>query len=403
MGDPSPLAPLLVAGASGAAGLAAGWWWRARWERTERSGSGRGPGGTGGPGRTQRRPRRPAPGQPWPLPPHQLRDWLETVPQGWVVLAPDGTIASLNQRAEQLLDLEQGLALLGRPLAVLGPETDVTHLVELARHKGRIQRGSWLRGSGSLELRVMPGRDGWVALLLEGRNPLDRQLQRQEDWVSDVAHELRTPITALMLVGDSLAARVEGPPSLLVDRLQRELRRLQELVSDLLDLSRLENTPVAEGNRQQAIDPRDVLGSVWSMLEPLAQARAVPLEVSPGREQAVRVAVEPARLHQALLNLLDNALRYSPDGRPIVVSFEERDRWCLIGVRDHGPGLSDSDLRRMFERFYRGDPARARAPRVGSGLGLAIVQQIALSQGGMVRARNHADGGAQLELLLPRA
>ena len=79
------------------------------------------------------------------------------------------------------------------------------------------------------------------------------------------------------------------------------------------------------------------------------------------------------------------------------------DRWCLISVRDHGPGLSSSDLERMFERFYRGDPARARAPRVGSGLGLPIVHQIALSQGGLVRARNHPDGGAQLELLLPRA
>jgi two-component system phosphate regulon sensor histidine kinase PhoR len=384
----APALSLLLALAGGAA---AGWWLRGR-AASQRA------------GRASRLPRlRPQPGEPWPLPPLQLRHWLEALPQGWLVLAPDGSIASLNPRAEQLLRLDQTLALLGQPLAALDPGDDVLHLVALARDKGRPQRGSWLRPGASLELRVLPGSEGWVAVLLEGRNPLQRQLERQEAWVSDVAHELRTPITALMLVGDSLASRVEGQQRLLVERLQKELSRLQELVSDLLDLSRLENTPVAELNGQGAIDPRDVLGSVWSTLEPLASERLVRLQVSPGRDQARLAAVDPARLHQALLNLLDNALRYSPSDSTIEVSLELRDRWCLIGVRDHGPGLSASDQKLMFQRFYRGDPSRARAPRVGSGLGLAIVQQIALSQGGLVRASNHSEGGALLELLLPRA
>lgn len=366
-------------------GVAMGWWLR-------------------GQQRQQRRLRNhPGPGDPWPVPATEMRGWLEALPQGMLVLAPDGTIASLNQRAEQLLRLDQGLAVLGRPLAQLEPGEDVSHLVDLARDSERPQRGSWLRSCGTLELRVLPGSGGWVAVLLEGRNPLQSQLERQEAWVSDVAHELRTPITALMLVGESLGDRIVGPERQLVSRLQRELRRLQELVSDLLVLSRLENTPVAEARRQSAIDPRDVLGSVWQTLEPLAAERQVRLTVQPGRDQARRAAVDPARLHQALLNLLDNALRYSPDAGVISVRVEQRDRWCLIGVHDQGPGLSEQDLQRLFERFYRGDPSRARAPRVGSGLGLAIVQQIALSQGGLVRARNHPDGGAVLELLLPRA
>ena len=381
-----------------AGGGAAGWLLRGRWSRARRSGP------------AQRQPRHRSAGGPWPLPPEQLRQWLEDLPQGWLVLAPDDSLSALNPRAEQLLDLQRDLALpalavLGQPIATLGPSDDVRHLVALARDKGLPQRGRWQRPDGDLELRVLPGSEGWIAVLLEGRNPLQRQLQRQEAWVGDVAHELRTPITALMLVGDSLAARLEGQPQaqLLVERLLKELRRLQELVADLLALSRLENTPVAEANRQSAVDPRDVLGSVWAVLEPLASQRGVGLSVNPGRDQARLAAVDPARLHQALLNLLDNALRYSPDGSRIEVNLEHRDRWCLISVRDQGPGLSASDLERMFERFYRGDPARARAPRVGSGLGLPIVRQIALSQGGLVRARNHPEGGAQLELLLPRA
>jgi two-component system phosphate regulon sensor histidine kinase PhoR len=367
-------------------GVGLGWWLRERREP-----------------RRRRRSATPGPGEPWTVPPSQLRGWLEALPQGLLVLAPDDSLASLNQRAEQLLQLEQGLALLGQPLALLEPGEDVSHLVALARASDRPQRGSWLQPGGSLELRVLPGSGGWVAVLLEGRNPLQSQLERQEAWVSDVAHELRTPLTALMLVGESLADRIEGPLQPLVMRLQRELRRLQELVNDLLVLSRLENTPVAEARRQSSLDPRDVLGSVWATLEPLAMERRVRLQVHPGRDQARWSAVDPARLHQALLNLLDNALRYSPDDGTITVTIEHRDRWCLIGVHDQGPGLSEVDLQRLFQRFYRGDPSRARAPRVGSGLGLAIVQQIALSQGGLVRARNHPEGGAVLELLLPQA
>lgn len=377
----------LMIGLPLAAGMGVGWWLRPRWQS-----------------RHERRRWQPQqPGAAWPIPAHQLREWLDDLPLGCLVLAPDGSLASINPRAEQLLDLDAGMPRLGQLLSGLEPGDDVLHLVALARDKGQVQRGSWRRDGGSLELRILPGRDGWVALLLEGRNPLQRQLQRQEAWVSDVAHELRTPLTALMLVGDSLAARVEGQPGLLVERLQRELRRLQELVNDLLVLSRLENTPMTEAPLPGAVDPRDVLGGVWTMLETLAEPRGVHLRVTPGREQARLAAVEAGRLHQALLNLLDNALRYSPDGSTIEVDLLERDRWCLIAIRDHGPGLSRRDLEQMFQRFYRGDPARARAPRVGSGLGLAIVQQIALSQGGLVRARNHPEGGALLELLLPRS
>jgi two-component system phosphate regulon sensor histidine kinase PhoR len=155
------------------------------------------------------------------------------------------------------------------------------------------------------------------------------------------------------------------------------------------------------------VDPAALINRVWSTLEPLASERGVQLQVEAaqhsGGDGPDLAAIDPARFHQALLNLLDNALRYSPDQASIDVGISARNRWCMVSVRDHGPGLSDTDLERMFQRFYRGDPSRARSPRSGSGLGLAIVQQIALSQGGMVRASNHPDGGALLELLVPRA
>lgn len=368
--------PLLTA----AAGLAMGWHWR---------------------GRRPPRPRTAPSPRPGPSD-QQLREWIDAVPQGWLAIAPDDTIASANPRAESLLGCDLGAGLTGLALANLEPGDEVMHLIELSRQKGISQRGRWGTGPCQLDLRVLPGRYGWVGLLLQDANLLDTQLQAQERWVSDVAHELKTPLTALMLVGDSLASGAEGRQAVLVERLQRELLRLQVLVSDLLDLTRLDNAAPGDADSSgAALDPRDVLGNVWATLEPLAQERDVGLVVSPGRDQARLALVDPGRLHQALLNLLENALHYSPDGTAIDVTLEQRDRWCLITVRDHGPGLSEADLERMFQRFYRGDPSRARSRRSGSGLGLAIVKQIALAEGGLIRASNHPEGGAVLELLLP--
>ena len=338
-----------------------------------------------------------------PIPDLQLREWISAAPQGWLVLDGANRIEIMNERAESLLVRGGSLAPQIQHLDDLEPSAELLHLLELCRNTGLAQRGEWSIGRNELSVRVMPGERSWLALQIEGSNPLKLQLQQQEQWVSDVAHELKTPITALRLVSESLSLKAEGRQAVLVGRLEKELERLQKLVGDLLDLSRLDNALASRSRPPAALDPRDVIGQAWSTLQELAIPRGIELKIEPKRDQARQVCVEPARLHQALFNLIDNALRYSPDGRSIDLSIEERDRWCLIAVRDHGPGFSETDLDRMFERFYRGDPARARGPRNGSGLGLAIVRQIALSQGGLVRARNHPGGGAVVELLLPRA
>ena len=338
-----------------------------------------------------------------PIPDLQLREWISAAPQGWLVLDGANRIEIMNERAESLLVRGGSLAPQIQHLDDLEPSAELLHLLELCRNTGLAQRGEWSIGRNDLSVRVMPGERSWLALQIEGSNPLKLQLQQQEQWVSDVAHELKTPITALRLVSESLSLKAEGRQAVLVERLEKELERLQKLVGDLLDLSRLDNALASRSRPPAAIDPRDVIGQAWATLQELAIPRGIELQIEPKRDKARQVCVEPARLHQALFNLIDNALRYSPDGRSIDLSIEERDRWCLIAVRDHGPGFSETDLDRMFERFYRGDPARARGPRNGSGLGLAIVRQIALSQGGLVRARNHPGGGAVVELLLPRA
>lgn len=336
------------------------------------------------------------------LPPQQLLRWLEGSPSGWLIVDAADVVRLLNPRAERLLQVGGAALLHALPLPRVCDAPELSELVRDARRRGRLQRLEWQRPGQELELVALPGAAGWVAVVLQSRRSLEAQLEQQERWVSDVAHELKTPLTALLLVGDSLAAQVNSRNAVLVERLQRELRRLQALVGDLLELSRLENTLPRDGLRRSAVDLPELVRQVWSGLRPLAEPRGIRLELKQEPADAAAVlSADGSRLHRALLNLLDNALRFSPDGATIHVRIRLRPGWCRLSVRDEGPGLSEEDSRRLFERFYRGDPARARSQQGGTGLGLAIAQQIAHAHGGRIRAGDHPGGGALLELLLP--
>jgi len=335
----------------------------------------------------------------------QLLRWIDDDPSGWLILDPGDAIHRINLRAERLLQIPSGTVLERTPLAAIHRGYELREVVQTARHRRQPQRLEWDLGKQELEVFALPGEGGWVALVLLSRRSLEAQLEQQERWVSDVAHELKTPLTALLLVGDSLADQVSSRNAVLVERLQRELLRLQELVRDLLELSRLENTLPVEVRRAGPVALAPLIEQVWMGLRPLAAPHGIRLDLqenSPALHPA-EVRGDASRLHRALLNLLENALRHSPDRGTVRVRIEAGPKWCLLSVRDEGPGLSAEDLEHMFERFYRGDPSRARSPGGSSGLGLAIVQQIAITHGGRVQASNHPEGGAQLELMLPVA
>jgi two-component system phosphate regulon sensor histidine kinase PhoR len=324
---------------------------------------------------------------------------MDTSPVGWLLLDGGNRLAHVTPRAARILALENGRHLQGRPLGELCGEAALADAIAIARRQDRPQRLQWRWKREEYDVVVVPGLGGWTAVQFQSRRSLEAQLEQQERWVSDVAHELKTPLTALLLVGDSLAAQVNDRNARLVERLQRELRRLQELVGNLLELSRLENTLPGESTGLGAVDLGRLVEEVWQGLRPLAEQRGIDLRLlAPAR---LEIEADRARLHRALLNLLDNGVRYSPDGGTLEASLTSRGGWCQLSIRDHGPGLGEDDLAHMFERFYRGDPSRVRSQRSGSGLGLAIVQQIALTHGGRIQASNHPGGGAQLDLILP--
>jgi two-component system, OmpR family, sensor histidine kinase MprB len=220
---------------------------------------------------------------------------------------------------------------------------------------------------------------------------LERSMRAQRQLVADASHELRTPLTSLRTNVEVLAgANGSLPPTERAAMLRSVVGQLEELtvlVEDLVDLAR-------DGEREQELEPvrLDLL-----VADTIARAR----RLHPGRE--IRAELEetllngsPRRLDRAVSNLLDNAEKWSPPDGAIEVTLRDG---CLV-VRDRGPGFTDDDLPRVFDRFYRARSARGLP---GSGLGLAIVRHVAEAHGGSVAARNAPDGGAELSLTLARA
>lgn len=332
----------------------------------------------------------------------QLLAWLDQTPVGWLIVDGKDRVRFINGKAERLLQIPASES----PPHVLGElagSKTLRDLVETVRDHRQTQRIEWDFANQDLEIFAFPGQLETVAILLQSRRSLEAQLDQQERWVSDVAHELKTPLTALLLVGDSLAANVTNHNAILVERLLKELRRMQDLVGDLLELSRLENVLPGQVISAESINIASLLNEAWQGVKPLADDKRVTVKMSIDEHAALPLFVlgHRQRLHRALLNLFDNALRYSPEGGTITVDLHSSAEWMRIGIQDQGPGLSEQDLDHMFERFYRGDSSRFRHQRGGSGLGLAIVQQIILTHGGWVFGDNASNGGARFELRLP--
>ena len=342
-----------------------------------------------------------------------MLQWLRQAPVGVLVLDQRQTIRLINSKACALLHLPgEETTREQRPLLEAVRCHQLEEVSHRARRTGQQQRIKWVLTSTSsnphhlepvtteqLEAVALPGHQGWVGIFLLNRHALLAQKEQQERWVSDVAHELKTPLTALRLVSESLVDDCNPRQARLMERLQKEIVRLQSLVEDLLELSRLENTLLQ--HHTTPVTVVDHVKAAWQFLLPLAEPRHVGLTVT-GASPAVTIPADASRLQRALLNLLDNALRYSPNHSTIQVKIVADQHWLKLDVEDQGSGFSETDLQHVFERFYRGDASRARASSLsGSGLGLAIVQQIATTHGGHVRALNRPEGGASVRLSLP--
>ena len=223
-----------------------------------------------------------------------------------------------------------------------------------------------------------------------------RSEQRLRRFVADASHELRTPLTSVRGFAELFRRGAADRPddlAIVMSRIEAEAVRMGVLVEDLLLLARLDQGRAIE--RQ----PVDVAALVGELVEDHRMLHAEwPIELRSG--DVPDVLGDELRLRQAIGNVLTNARLHTPAGTPIAVSVSQRAEEVVIEVADRGPGIPADELARVFERFFRADPSRARASG-GSGLGLSIVASILEAHGGKVEAENRPDGGAVFRLVLP--
>ena len=256
------------------------------------------------------------------------------------------------------------------------------------------------RGPEVFRARLAPVGDGTVAVLLEDVTEARRVEAVRKDFVANVSHELKTPVGAMSLLAEAMLDASDDPAAVrrFAGRAQREAGRLARLVQELIDLSRLQGAdPLPEGT---LVSVDQVVAEAVDRTRTAAAARGI--TVVRGGDRGRQVYGSESQLVTAVGNLLDNAVAYSPDRTRVAVAVRTRDSAIEISVTDQGIGIAEKDLERVFERFYRADPARSRATG-GTGLGLAIVKHVATNHGGEVSVWSVEGSGSTFTVRLPSA
>ncbi len=330
----------------------------------------------------------------------KLEAVISGMQEGVVAVGWKGEILHTNRAARDLLGLGDGMAGVKAWEAIRFPAVEEAVRQVLA---GGISRGVTLdAGPRALEVVVNPVGGGRGAVLV-ARDVTERKNydQLRKEFVANVSHELRTPLTLIRGYVETLRegalGDAERAPGFL-ETIEKNVLRLGRLVDDLLELSRLESG--GQVLKPRPVEARALLGKVLEDFRPLAEKKrqALSLEADPGLEP---FKADPDFLERAIRNLVDNAVKYAPEGGAVALQAGAEGDSVVFRVRDNGPGIPKADLPRLFERFYRVDKSRSRELG-GTGLGLAIVKHIAQLHGGGVAVESEPGAGSVFSIRLPR-
>ena len=301
-----------------------------------------------------------------------LQGTLDSMPDGWIVLLPDGTVEAVNESARSLLGLARNDR--RRRLPDLVRDTSVAALVRGEVEDGIVELPSPVDEARRLELRHLPVDADRSIILIRDVTMLDRLLTMRQDFIANVSHELRTPLTVIMGYLEALEEEDIDKATLrrLLGRLHSPAERMKALVEDLLTLTRLESSPMPGKDDIERVDPASMLTSAVNEARQLATpAHDIVLEA----DADLSAHAVPDELHSAFFNLIANAIRYSPDGGVVNVRWKRGRAGPRFEVEDRGLGIPPEHISRLTERFFRVDLAKSRV-RGGTGLGLAIVKHI---------------------------
>lgn len=339
-----------------------------------------------------------------------LNDLLAASPLPQIAIGGDERIVAINAAAEALF----GPDMIGRHYIRAVRQPAVLDEIEVALQSGTRRDARYLGRSGSQEIAfrvtiaplAIEGRNEALLVSFEDTSAVEEADRMRSDFIANLSHELRSPLTSLIGFVETLRGPARNDPEgqqRLLAIMERESRRMIMLVEDLMSLSRVEAT-----ERQRPSDPVDlpkVIENVVARLEPMIAQSASRVEVSVSKDfQQVRGSAQ--QLEQVVSNLIENALKYG-GGTPVTVSLEGPQVERLLGgqgvclrVADQGPGIAAHHLPRLTERFYRVDSHRAREAG-GTGLGLAIVKHIVNRHRGRMRIESTLGQGTTIKVLLP--
>jgi two-component system, OmpR family, phosphate regulon sensor histidine kinase PhoR len=328
---------------------------------------------------------------------------LAHMSDGVALIDGAGRVLHVNPRAAELLGLARPAAN-GAALADVVRVPELLELIDRCRAGRRVEEARlavWSPVERTLRAEVTPlGSDPGTGMLLvlQDLSESERVERMRRDFVANVSHELRTPLTSLRGYAETLLAGGLDDPEhreRFVQVIRDQSVRLQAMTEDLLSLAELER-PGAR-LRTEPFDLRSPAQGVVALFRDEAARRGLGLALEDG--EPVPVTGDRARLEQAISNLVDNALKYTEQGRVIVrAGAAAGAAWCEVD--DTGAGIPEADRERVFERFYRVDKARSRE-RGGTGLGLAIVRHIAEMHGGRVTLRSEPGRGSTFRIEIP--
>jgi two-component system, OmpR family, phosphate regulon sensor histidine kinase PhoR len=361
----------------------------------------------------------------------QLTSWqflLQKAPIGYMQIDAENQILWCNKIAQDLLHIQNWQSGKARLLLELVRSYELDRSIQTARSSQVAQQLVWQFYFGYqesadaqsiwLQANSIPLTDGEIGVFIESQQAQVEATKARERWLTDLAHEVRTPLTAIRLVAETLQTKVTPDLTRWVNRMLEETNRLIDLVQHFLELSQLETSP-AQYLRLEQVDIVKLIEDAWFTLEPISSHCQVEF-IYTGDRQLI-LEIDRSRFMQVFINLFDNSLKYCPDRGHIwldihQVNLDRQTSQTEINIYDDGDGFALADLPYIFDRLYRGDLSRNRQSAepisssasatslsiAGSGLGLAIVRQIILAHGGTIGADNHPKtGGAWIQVVLP--
>jgi two-component system phosphate regulon sensor histidine kinase PhoR len=327
---------------------------------------------------------------------------LEGMQEGVLLLDAEAKILLMNSALREMLLLREDA--IGSPFIFAVRNAELKELIDVSRRRRSASREIEIGGLKPRRVLVRASAQGAQVLAVFVDVTEIRRLESlRKDFVANVSHELRTPVTSVLSAAETLRdAAAKDPESVprFVDIIERNAERLQRLIEDLLDLSRIESKEYKLRNEE--LELASFAAQVSQMFRQRADDKRIKLAVEV--PAPLHVTTDRRALEQVLTNLVDNAVKYCPDGASVTLrAAEDGDdgNKLRISVEDTGAGIAAEHLPRLFERFYRVDPSRSRAVG-GTGLGLSIVKHLVEALGGTLGVQSAVGKGSTFFFVLPK-